>query len=47
MPSNTKITRNRRKRKARKLGRDKKKARTRAGTPKFPIHPQTPSSEPA
>jgi hypothetical protein len=38
MVSNTKMTWNRREAKATKLGRDKKKARAKAGTPKFPIH---------
>lgn len=38
MVSNTKMTWNRREAKTTKLGRDNKKARAKAGTPKFPIH---------
>lgn len=39
MPSNTKVSERRRRRKRAKVGRKKAKIRTRAGTPKFPIHP--------
>lgn len=38
MPSNTQISKRKRRRKAAKLGRDNKKERVKAGTPKFPVH---------
>jgi hypothetical protein len=40
MPSPTQHTEQTRQRKHTKAGRKKKKARARAGTPKFPIHPE-------
>lgn len=40
MASLTQITKKRRKRKAAKNGLKAKRARTKAGTPKFPIHPE-------
>ena len=40
MVSDTKKSWNRRENKTAKLGRKHKKARTKAGTPKFPIHPE-------
>jgi|GEM_PF-1953311 len=43
MVSNTKMTWNRREAKTTKLGRDNKKARAKAGTPKFPIHLDPPT----
>ena len=44
MPSNTQKTEKRRRRKESKNGRANKKARTKAGTPKFPIHPDKQAS---
>jgi hypothetical protein len=38
MASNTQITKKRRRRKRAAVGRHKKQARAKAGTPKFPIH---------
>ena len=38
MASLTQITKRRRRRKRAAVGRSKKRARTKAGTPKFPIH---------
>lgn len=40
MASRTKVTKLRRRRKRAANGRQQKKARTKAGTPKFPIHPE-------
>ena len=40
MASLTKVTKSRRRRKRASLGRKQKKARQKAGTPKFPIHPE-------
>lgn len=40
MPSNTTITKARRRIRKRKMGRDAKRERTRAATPKFPINPE-------
>ncbi len=40
MPSNTQKTEKRRRRKLATNGRKHKKARTRSGTPKFPVHPE-------
>lgn len=40
MASNTQQTQKRRLRKERTAGSKKRKKRTRAGTPKFPIHPE-------
>ncbi|MDD9942089.1 MAG: hypothetical protein OXU20_13675 [Myxococcales bacterium] len=40
MASLTQVTRKRRQNKAAKAGRAAKRARVKAGTPKFPIHPQ-------
>lgn len=40
MVSDTQKTWRRRDAKTTKLGKDKKKARAKAGTPKFPIHPE-------
>lgn len=40
MPSNTTITKARRRIRKRRLGRDKKRERALAGTPKFPINPE-------
>ena len=40
MPSDTQKTSSRRRRKVATNGRKKKKLRARAGTPKFPIHPE-------
>jgi hypothetical protein len=40
MVSSTKQTERRRRMKAATNGRDKKSARSKAGTPKFPIHPE-------
>jgi hypothetical protein len=39
MPSNTTITKARRRIRKRKAGRDAKRERAQAGTPKFPIDP--------
>ena len=39
MASLTQVTKKRRNRKATKNGRKAKRARTKASTPKFPIHP--------
>ncbi|HEY6882266.1 MAG TPA: hypothetical protein VI299_29750 [Polyangiales bacterium] len=39
MPSNTTITKARRRIRKRRLGRDSKRERMLAGTPKFPIDP--------
>jgi len=39
MASLTQVTKRRRRRKRATLGRGKKRARTRASTPKFPVHP--------
>jgi hypothetical protein len=41
MASNTQITKRRRRRKRAAVGKRKKQARTKAGTPKFPIHPES------
>lgn len=41
MVSNTKITERRRRMKRATDGRDQKRARAKASTPKFPIHPET------
>lgn len=41
MVSSTKQTERRRRMKAATNGRDKKSARNKAGTPKFPIHPES------
>ena len=38
MASLTTVTKARRRRKAARIGKKKKRARTKAGTPKFPIH---------
>jgi hypothetical protein len=38
MPSNTTITKARRRIRKRRAGRDNKRERTQAATPKFPIH---------
>jgi hypothetical protein len=38
--SNTQITKKRRQHKTAKAGKQNKKARLKAGTPKFPIHPE-------
>lgn len=40
MASRTKVTKLRRRRKRASIGRDKKRVRTKAATPKFPIHPE-------
>jgi hypothetical protein len=40
MASLTQITKKRRRRKRASVGRDKKRARTKIGTPKFPIIPE-------
>jgi hypothetical protein len=40
MASNTKITKSKRNRKLLRAGKKNKKARIKAGTPKFPIHPE-------
>jgi len=40
MSSLSQKTRQNRERKQTKAGRKRKKARTKAGTPKFPIHPE-------
>jgi hypothetical protein len=40
MVSDTKITERRRRMKRASVGRAQKKERTKAGTPKFPIHPE-------
>jgi hypothetical protein len=40
MPSNTTITKARRRIRKRRLGRDNKRERTLEATPKFPIHPE-------
>ena len=40
MPSNTTITKARRRIRKRKMGRDAKRERALAATPKFPIHPE-------
>jgi hypothetical protein len=40
MPSNTTITKTRRRIRKRRAGRDNKRERTQAATPKFPIHPE-------
>jgi hypothetical protein len=40
MPSNTTITKARRRIRKRRLGRDKKRERMLEGTPKFPVHPE-------
>ncbi|MDH5676443.1 MAG: hypothetical protein OEZ06_30265 [Myxococcales bacterium] len=40
MSSLTKVTKSRRRRKRASIGRGKKRARTKAATPKFPIHPE-------
>lgn len=40
MPSNTTITKARRRIRKRRLGRENKRARAKAATPKFPIHPE-------
>lgn len=39
MASNTQVTKKRRRRKRAAVGRPNKRERTKAGTPKFPIHP--------
>jgi hypothetical protein len=39
MASNTQITKRRRRRKRAAVGRQKKQARSKIGTPKFPIQP--------
>lgn len=44
MVSNTKSTWTRRDAKTTKSGRSNKKARAKAGTPKFPIHPEKTAS---
>jgi hypothetical protein len=38
MASNTQITKKRRRRKRAAIGKQNKRARVKAGTPKFPIH---------
>jgi len=43
MASLTQITKRRRRRKRAATGRRKKRVRTKAGTPKFPIHPDAQS----
>ena len=43
MPSNTTITKARRRIRKRRLGRENKRERTKAATPKFPINPETQS----
>lgn len=43
MPSKTTITKARRRIRKRRLGRDQKRERARAGTPKFPIDPAQPA----
>ena len=40
MASLTKVTKARRRRKAARNGKNKKRARVKSGTPKFPIHPE-------
>jgi hypothetical protein len=40
MPSNTTITKTRRRIRKRRAGRDNSRERTKAATPKFPIHPE-------
>jgi hypothetical protein len=40
MASLSQVTKKRRRRKATKNGTKAKRARTKAGTPKFPIHPE-------
>jgi hypothetical protein len=40
MASLTQITKKRRRRKRVSVGRAKRRARAKAGTPKFPIHPE-------
>ncbi|MGA3173190.1 MAG: hypothetical protein ABSE25_02050 [Syntrophorhabdales bacterium] len=40
MPSNTKITETKRKRKKTNLGRKRKKVQSKQSTPPFPIHPE-------
>jgi hypothetical protein len=40
MASRTKVTKLRRRRKRASKGRQQKKVRAKAGTPKFPIHPE-------
>lgn len=40
MPSRTKVTTKRRARRQSNAGKAAKKLRVRAGTPKFPIHPE-------
>lgn len=40
MASLTQVTKKRRKRKTARAGLKNKKARTKAGTPKFPVHPE-------
>jgi hypothetical protein len=40
MASLTQITKKRRRKKAHTTGKDKRRARAKAGTPKFPVHPQ-------
>lgn len=40
MASRTKVTKLRRRRKRASMGRQQKKVRTKAATPKFPIHPE-------
>jgi len=39
MASNTQVTKKRRRRKRAAVGRPNKRERTKAGTPKFPVHP--------
>lgn len=41
MASLTQVTKKRRARKAGKAGRKTKRARTKAGTPKFPVHQES------
>jgi hypothetical protein len=40
MPSNTTITKTRRRIRKRRAGRDNSRERTKVATPKFPIHPE-------
>jgi hypothetical protein len=47
MSSRTKVTSARRARRLSNAGKSAKKLRVRAGTPKFPIHPETPVVAPA
>lgn len=46
MPSNTTITKTRRRMRKRSLGRGNKRERMLAGTPKFPIHVDQQPAEP-